>query len=138
MEIRAAVQNRGREHSVTLSTDGRRSSLPVPAKPEGAGSGVSGGELLCLALATCYCNDLYREAAQRGLRLSAVAVEVVGEFGGPGEPGRRFTYTARVSSDAPESEVEALLRHTDRVAEVQNTLRAGVAVELRGAPARRT
>jgi organic hydroperoxide reductase OsmC/OhrA len=103
MEIRAAVQNRGREHSVTLSTDGRRSSLSVPAKAEGSGSSVNGGELLCLALATCYCNDLYREAALRGLRLNGV-------------------------------EVEALLRHTDRVAEVQNTVRAGIPVELRTAP----
>jgi organic hydroperoxide reductase OsmC/OhrA len=136
MEIRAAVRNRGREHSVTLSTDGRQSSLSVPAKPEGSGSGVNGGELLCLALATCYCNDLYREAALRGLRLNGVEVEVVSEFGGPREPARRITYAARVSSDAPEAEVEALLRHTDRVAEVQNTLRAGIPVELRAAPLR--
>jgi organic hydroperoxide reductase OsmC/OhrA len=135
MQIRAAVQNRGREHSVTLSTDGRQSSLPVPAKPEAAGSSVSGGELLCLALATCYCNDLYREAARRGLVLSGVEVEVVAEFGGPGEPARRISYSARVSSDAPEAEIEALMRHTDRVSEVQNTLRAGVAVELRGVTA---
>jgi organic hydroperoxide reductase OsmC/OhrA len=132
MEIRATVQNRGGEHSVTLSTDGCRSSLSVPAKTEGAGSSVNGGELLCLALATCYCNDLYREAARLGMRLSGVEVEVTAEFGGLGEPARRITYAARVSSDAPAAEVEELLRHTDRVAEIQNTLRAGVAVELRG------
>jgi organic hydroperoxide reductase OsmC/OhrA len=132
MEIRAAVQNHEGEHSVTLSTNGRQSSLTVPAKSEGAGSSINGGELLCLALATCYCNDLYREAAQRGLRLDGVEVEAVAEFGGPGEPARRITYTARVNSDAPEAEIEELLRHTDQVAEVHNTLRAGIAVELRG------
>jgi len=132
MEIRASVQNQEGEHSVTLSTDGRQSSLTVPAKSEGAGSSINGGELLCLALATCYCNDLYREAAQRGLRLKGVEVEVVAEFGGTGEPARRITYTARINSDAPEAEIEALLRHTDQVAEVHNTLRAGIAVELRG------
>jgi organic hydroperoxide reductase OsmC/OhrA len=130
MEIRAAVQNQEGEHSVTLSTDGRRSSLTVPAKSEGAGSSVNGGELLCLALATCYCNDLYREAAKRGLRLKGVEVEVVAEFGGAGEPARRITYTAHVSSDASEAEIEELLCHTDQVAEVHNTLRAGIAVEL--------
>jgi len=133
MEIRAAVQNREGQHSVMLSTNGRQSSLSVPAKSEGAGSSINGGELLCLALATCYCNDLYREAAQRGLRLNGVEVEVVAEFGGTGEPARRITYTARVSSDAPEAEIEELLRHTDQVAEVHNTLRAGIAVEFRGA-----
>ena len=131
MEIRASVRNRGREHSVALSTDGRRSSLAVPAKAEGAGSAVNGGELLCLALATCYCNDLYREAAKRGLRLDGVEVEAVAEFGGPGEPARRITCSAHVHGDAPADEIEPLIRHTDAVAEVHNTLRGGIAVELR-------
>jgi organic hydroperoxide reductase OsmC/OhrA len=131
MDIRASVRNRGREHHVTVSTDGRTSSLVVPAKPDGGGASVNGGELLCLALATCYCNDLYREAARRGLRLSGVEVDVVSEFGAAGEPARRISYTARVHSDAPAAEIEALLRHTDQVAEVHNTLRAGIAVELR-------
>ena len=31
-------------------------------KSPGRGSAVNGGEFLVLALATCYCNDLYREA----------------------------------------------------------------------------
>jgi organic hydroperoxide reductase OsmC/OhrA len=134
MEIRAVVRNRGREHSVALSTDGRESRLPVPAKAEGPGSAVNGGELLCAALATCFCNDLYREAARRGMRLDGVEVEAVAEFGGPGEPARRITCSARVTSDAPADEVEALIRDTDRVAEVHNTLRAGTTVELRAAP----
>lgn len=136
MEIRASVQNREGEHAVTVSTDGRPSSLAVPAKAEGEGSSVNGGELLCVALATCYCNDLYREAAKRGLHLRGVEVEVASEFGGPGEPARRIRYSARVESDASEEEIEALLLHTDRVAEVHNTLRAGIAVELCGVPAR--
>jgi organic hydroperoxide reductase OsmC/OhrA len=134
MEIRATVTSRGREHAVALSTDGRRSSLAVPARAEGAGSSVNGGELLCLALATCYCNDLYREAALRRLHLRGVEVEVVAEFGGAGEAARRITYAPRVESDAPAAEIDALVRHTDRVAEVHNTLRAGIAVELRAEP----
>ncbi|HEX8907137.1 MAG TPA: OsmC family protein, partial [Longimicrobiaceae bacterium] len=117
MEIRAAVHNRGSEHSVSVSTDGRETWLSVPAKAEGAGSGVNGGELLCLALATCYCNDLYREAAQRGLRLTSVEVEAAAEFGGPGEPARRITYSARVESDAPRAEIDELIRHTERLAQ---------------------
>jgi hypothetical protein len=91
-------------------------------------SALNGGELLCLAQATCYCNDLYREAGRRGLALGAVEVEVVSEFGGPGEPARRISYSARVRSDAPTEVIEALLVHTDAVAEVHNTLRVGTPV----------
>jgi uncharacterized OsmC-like protein len=133
MEISATVRNGGGAHAVTVSTDGRRSTLAVPPKPDGAGSAINGGELLCLALATCYCNDLYREAARRGISVRGVEVDVVSEFGGPGEPARRIRYAARVDADATPAEIDALLRHTDTVAEVHNTLRAGIAVERRDA-----
>ena len=36
-----------------------------------------------------------------------------------------------MSSPEPEPVLEALLRETDRVAEIQNTLRGGARVELR-------
>ena len=130
MNIRATVRNHAGAHRVTVSTDGRASTLAVPPKPEGLGSSINGGELLCLALATCYCNDLYREAARRGLTLHGVAVDVVSEFGAAGEPARRIRYSANVESDASPAEIAALLQHTDAVAEVHNTLRAGIAVEL--------
>jgi uncharacterized OsmC-like protein len=130
VQIRALVRSSAAEHRVEVATDGRASTLLVPGRG-GGGSATNGGELLCLALATCYCNDLYREAAQRGLAITGVAVEVEAEFGGPGESARRITYTARVESDAPPAAVEALLRATDAVAEVHNTVRAGVPVELR-------
>ena len=137
MEIRASVSSSASEHRAAVSTDGRASAVAVAGRP-GGGSALNGGELLCLALATCYCNDLYREAARRGLALEGVEVEVVAEFGGPGEPARRITYGARVRSDAPAEAVEALLAHTDAVAEVHNTLRAGTPVVRRAAgdPAR--
>lgn len=133
MQIRASVQSSGEAHYVAVGTDGRASSLAISGRP-GGGSSVNGGELLCLALATCYCNDVYREAARRGIVVRSVAVEVDAEFGGPGEPARRISYTARVDGDAPAAEIDALLRHTDAVAEVHNTLRAGLPVELRGQP----
>ncbi len=134
MQIRASVRSSAGGHEVAVSTDGRASAVGVPGRP-GGGSALNGGELLCAALATCYCNDVYREAARRGVSVLAVSVEVEAEFGGRGEPARRVRYTARVESDAPSAELEALLRETDAVAEVQNTLRAGVAVELQLVPA---
>jgi organic hydroperoxide reductase OsmC/OhrA len=44
------------------------------------GSSINGGELLFAALATCFCNDLYREAAQRGINVQDVDVEVTETF----------------------------------------------------------
>jgi hypothetical protein len=60
----------------------------------------------------------------------SVSVEVTGEFGGPGEPARNVVYRPSVEADATPAQIEALLRHTDTVAEIHNTLRLGCAVTL--------
>jgi hypothetical protein len=39
-------------------------------------------------------------------------------------------YRATVEADAPVEDIEALMRHTDTVAEIQNTLRQGMSVTL--------
>ncbi|WP_332369742.1 OsmC family protein [Spirosoma telluris] len=88
------------------------------------------GELLLLSLATCFCNDIYREAGKRNLVVSGVEVVFTGEFGADGEPGSNFTYTTNVTSDAPAAEIEALIKHTDQIAEVHNTLRKGLSIRL--------
>jgi uncharacterized OsmC-like protein len=49
------------------------------AKAKGFGSSVK-GELLLLAIATCYRNDVYREASKRGVAVSGGEVNVSGEF----------------------------------------------------------
>ena len=92
MKISAWVENARGEHRATIETNGQEKQLPIAAKAEGCGSAVNGGELLFLALATCYCNDIYREAAKRGLSVNRVSVDVNGEFGGPGEPARNIEY----------------------------------------------
>lgn len=75
-------------------------TIDIQPKTTGYGSGANGGELLFLALATCYCNDIYREAAARGVEVIAVDVEVEGEFGAPGEPARNVTYRAKIAGKA--------------------------------------
>ena len=80
MKISARVENRLNNHQVTLTTNGQSQSLQVSPKATGFGSSANGGELLFLALATCYCNDVYREAAKRGIQVERVEVEVDGDF----------------------------------------------------------
>ena len=83
-----------------------------------------------LALATCYCNDIYREAERLGLPVNSVEVEAQADFEGTGLAAKNISYRARVESPAPEADIEELLRQTDAVAEVQNTVRAGGVVTL--------
>lgn len=130
MKISARIQSSRGEHEITLATNDQPHSIRIPPKATGFGSSANGGELLFLALATCYCNDIYREAAKRGVGVERVEVSVAGEFGAEGEPGRNVRYEAKVWAQAPEQVIRDLITHTDRVAEVQNTLRAGTAVTL--------
>lgn len=130
MRITARVRNQGDRHEVAVSTEGREQRVAISAKAAGRGSSVNGGELLCLALATCYCNDVFREAAARGLSVASVEVEVEAEFGGAGEPARALTYRTRIAGESDEATLRDLARQADAVAEVQNTLRGGIAVQL--------
>jgi organic hydroperoxide reductase OsmC/OhrA len=130
MKIKAQVRNSHAEHFVTLSTDGNAHSIVIPPKPSGFGSSANGGELLFLALATCYCNDIYREASKRGIKIEQVEVEVEGQFGAEGERATNITYSAKVVAHAAEADIRELMQYTDTVAEIQNTLRMQTDVTL--------
>jgi organic hydroperoxide reductase OsmC/OhrA len=130
MRIAASVHNSGRDHRVTVTTGDVAQGLLIGAKDAGRGSSVNGGEFLMLALATCFCNAIYREAARLGIGVDGVDVEAEADFAGVGLAARNIRYRARVDSPAPRADVEALLRQTDAVAEVQNTVRSGAVVAL--------
>lgn len=130
MKISAHIQNREGQHQVSLSTNDKAQSLVIAPKASGFGSSVNGGELLFLALATCYCNDIYREAAKRGIRVEAVEVEVSGEFGSDGEPATNIQYQAKITAQASEDAIRSLAAETDRLTEIQNTLRTITPVTL--------
>src|SRR5215208_2589626 len=130
MKISAKVENSKDNHQVTLQTNDNVHSIVIPPKPTGYGSSANGGELLFLALASCYCNDIYREAAKRNIKVERVEVNVEGDFGGEGDPAQNVTYRAKVYAQASEEEIREMMQFTDTVAEIQNTLRIGKPVVL--------
>jgi uncharacterized OsmC-like protein len=131
LKISAQVANRQGQHEVRLNTNDRTQTIAIPPRASGFGSSANGGELLFLALATCYCNDIYREAAKLNIKVHQVQVDVSGEFNeAPGSCAENITYSATVEAEASEDEILTLMKHTDTVAEIQNTLRQGMSVTL--------
>lgn len=130
MTILATIKNSHQQNDVTVETNGNKKQITIPAKSDGQGSSLNGGELLFLSLATCFCNDLYREAVRRKIEIQSVQVTVRGEFGGEGEPASNIVYKADIQSNSAQNEIAALITHVDQVAEIHNTLRKGVKVAL--------
>jgi uncharacterized OsmC-like protein len=130
MKFSAQVENSKENHIVTLQVGENTQSITIPPKNTGYGSSVSGGELLFLALATCYCNDIYREAAKKNIKVKRVQVNVEGDFPAAGEPARDVVYNVKVAADAGEEEIRELMKFTDTLAEVQNTVRMATPVIL--------
>jgi organic hydroperoxide reductase OsmC/OhrA len=130
VRISANVQNSPGQNRVELKTGDQSHSIVVPPRSGGPGSSVNGGELLFLALATCYCNDIYREAAKRKMQVERVEVDVAGDFAAEGHSAKNVTYRAKVTAKASEQEIRELMQHTDTVAEIHNTLREMTPVVL--------
>ena len=130
MKYSARVENSKNSHQVILHAGESQHTIDIAPRETGPGSSISGGELLFLALATCYCNDLYREAAKKNIKVESVEVDVEGDFPAAGEPARNIVYKAKVKADASEDEIRELMKFTDTVVEIQNTLRVGTAVVL--------
>ena len=130
MTISARIENAEGIHVAQVKTNDTLQSVAIPSRSTGFGSSLNGGELLFLALATCYCNDVYREAARRNLAVQRVEVEVKGDFGGEGEPAKKIEYQALVVTNGTDEQTLELMQATDKVAEIQNSLRAGVPVKF--------
>jgi organic hydroperoxide reductase OsmC/OhrA len=128
--ISATVESQFEHHRVSLSTGDQSHTLHIAPRSSGFGSSANGGELLCLALATCYCNDLYREAAKRSIKVLHIEVQANADFGAEGHAASRLSYRVAVRAAAPEDAIRDLIKHTDSVAEVHNTLRLGMPVLL--------
>jgi uncharacterized OsmC-like protein len=131
MKISASVRNSKGNHSVVVTTNDNQTTLEIKPKSNGRGSSINGGELLFLSLATCYCNDIFREAEQMDIPVDKLEVNVEGEFGGRGDPAENINFDVKISADAPEDKINELLQLTDTVTEIQNTVRIAIPVTLR-------
>lgn len=130
MKVSAAIKNKFNQNEIIVQTNGDAKEIKISPKPAGYGSSVNGAELLLLSLATCFCNDIYREANKRNISVSEVEIVFTGDFGGEGESGTNFQYRVNVKSDAASEEIEELIKYTDNIAEIHNTLRKGLNITL--------
>ncbi len=103
-----------------------------PADAGGGGLGFNGGQLLNLAVAGCISNDLFREAAKRGLTLDRVTVRVRSDYRGTPAVSTPIEYEVDIEADASDEELAVLLAHVDEIAEIPNSIRNGTEVRLVG------
>jgi len=122
--------------SLAVGSSGPRTVTIDRAKEAGGlGLGFNGGELLLLAIGGCYSNDIFREAAKRGVAVKSVQVTVKADWAGEPTRAQNVSFDVVVEADAAEAEIFELIRHTDRVAEIPNSLRFGTEVKLSGVKA---
>lgn len=101
-----------------------------PAEAGGGGLGFNGGQLLNLAVAGCISNDLFREAAKRGISLRHVRVKVTSDYSGEPAVSSPIEYEVDIDGDAETDVLDRLVRETDAIAEIPNSLRRGTDVQL--------
>lgn len=130
MLVSAIIKSKINLQSTSVQTNDSVKEIQIDPHTSGFGSSINGGELLLLSIATCFCNDIYREAAKRNIFISSVDVFVTGEFEAEGEPGKNFKYKTDIISDASPTEIEDLIKYTDKIAEIHNTLRKGITITL--------
>ncbi|HET6846692.1 MAG TPA: OsmC family protein [Anaerolineales bacterium] len=130
MLFKGHVHNSGVEHAAEVAIGDKRMVMPIAARASGHGSSVSGGELLMLALATCYCNDVYREAARMGIEVADIDVECSADFAAEGAAASDVVYSAKISAKASEARIRELAEKVDGLAEIHNTVRAAIPVKL--------
>lgn len=88
------------------------------------------GQLLYLAIGGCVSNDLFREAATRGIRLTTVRVAVHGDFSGDPAVSDPISYEVELVGDASREALQELAAHVDAIAEIPNSVRTGTEVKL--------
>src|SRR5579872_3615263 len=119
--------------SLAVGSSGERSvTIDRTREAGGLGLGFNGGELLLLAIGGCYSNDVFREANKSGITVKNVQVTVRADWAGDPVRAQNVSFDVVVEADSSESEILDLIRHTDQVAEIPNSLRMGTDVKISG------
>jgi len=130
MKYSASLQNINGKLDVLMRVGDRSNTVDIAPKPKGFGSSISGGEVLFLAIATCYCNDIYREGRKLGIQVDDVEVDVDGDFMAAGEPAQNVKCKIKVTAQTSEDEIRKLVEHTDSIAEIPMSIRNGTPISL--------
>jgi hypothetical protein len=121
------------QHDAATSTgwvNGRSLTIDRTRAAGRAGECPSHNELLCLALAAGYADELLEEAERRGIVVERAHVTVEAETGHSGRTTRNLALAVRLETDENEPAVMELIEHTDRVSEVLKVIRLGTPVRL--------
>lgn len=81
-------------------------------------------------------NDLFREAAKRGIALSRVVVRADGGYGGEPAVSTGISYDVEIDGEATEAQLRELVDYVNSIAEIPNSLCSGTPVTLGAAVAR--
>lgn len=116
-------------YAATVQARGHELSVDEPEYAGGNDEGVMPTELLCAALASCFCLALGHVARQRdrdlpGLRVDVHAERAAGEL-------RYGRVVVIASADVPDDELAGLMPRARRLCWVSNTLATPPAVEYR-------
>jgi organic hydroperoxide reductase OsmC/OhrA len=99
-------------------------------KAGGKGLGFNGGELLGIAIGGCLCNDLRYVAAERGVRLAAISVDVVVTFAGDPLLATAASVHVAVTSDDPNADIDSVIARARDISAVSNSIQRGVPVTI--------
>ena len=115
------------------STDGSTVQFPHRWTPEGVtvDADFTGAHLFHLAAAGCVLNDVYREAAARGVEVVGVRVVADGGFD-EDWTSTGVTYSVELDSTASAEALTGVLDAVDNVAEIPRAIRAGAQVRRVG------
>ena len=131
IHINSSVTHSSDQNIIELQTNGNSHQLLISNKPDGKGLNTNGGEILFLSIAICYTNDIYREAKKLDMEVIDVQIAVSGDFNSkPGSITKNIIVNVQVKAKASEPRIKELVLLTDSVAEIPNTLREGIEVNL--------
>jgi organic hydroperoxide reductase OsmC/OhrA len=118
----------------TRRAEGQAGDVVIVAdRPEGraggTGMGLNGGQVLALAIGTCFSNDLQTVADAMGVAIVDFTLEIRMAFGGEPRIAQRIDMDVDVTLDAGHDPAE-LIAEARRITVIANTLKAGTEVAI--------